>query len=284
MINNKQLIIYFVASLILVGCATITTQQQTLINESVPMCSGEKECELKWAAARKWIINNARWKIQIYSDDLIETYNPTPDSQLLAARVTKEPTPNGGYSFIVYVWCNNIFGCIPKKVDALIGFNNYVNSVKVEDDSFYKESLKQSSYSKPKIGIHLLSINNKIIIKGVNSGSPASKAGLQTQDIILSLKGKSVTDLKTFFKVIEDIEFGDKARIEINRNGDIHSRTLEFPTKKEIEKLASSNTDVHVNVQNDIEGKLESLSRLLEKDLITQEEFDKKKKELLEEY
>lgn len=283
--NRVIMAFSFTILVYITGCATITSQQQAILRETVPMCYGEKECEAKWAAARKWILNNASRKIQIYSDDFIETYNPEPRSPGLAARVIKEPAGNDGYAIIATVWCNNIFGCVPKKVDALLDFNNYVNSVTVVDDSAYKDILMRDNYAKPKLGLYLQYLNQKLIVKGVATGSPANKAGIIPQDVIEQFNEQNITGTQQFLNLLGEISFGEKAEIVVRRRGNNIPLTLKLPTREEIQEYAKSDSvPVFRTDQEDIENKLESLNRILKKGLITQEEYNIKKRELLEKY
>jgi len=281
------LILLFIIILIS-ACATITPQQQAKMNETVPICYGAKDCEAKWAAARDWILNNIRQKIQIYSNDLIETYNdPNPYSASLSFRVTKKPLGNDSYLFETRGGCNNIFGCVPSVTEAVINFNNYVNSVRIKDDTAYRRILKQSDYTKPKIGIYVVQINGKIIIKTVATGSPAEKSGLKPQDIILQFNGQDINSEQDFQNAINKMNFGENVQILINRNDALSTLFISVPTKDEIQEISSK--DENYNIKNkqddiDIESKLETLNRLLKNGLITEEEFSKKKSDLLENY
>lgn len=112
------------------GCATaaVDPAKQARVQASVPTCEGAEECELKWAAARRWVLENAGFKLQNVTNDFLETYNPTNHSPSLAARVMKEPIGGGRYRIVVSLWCANMFGCIPDAWDAAQAFNNYVNA------------------------------------------------------------------------------------------------------------------------------------------------------------
>lgn len=119
---------------LLAGCVSPAQRQQHAqmqqeLVQTIPTCSSERECELKWSAARQWILSNAGMKLQHVTNDFLETYNPPRDSSSLAARVVKEPLPQGGYRFLITTWCNNIFMCIPNQWQAALHFNRYVNAV-----------------------------------------------------------------------------------------------------------------------------------------------------------
>jgi len=114
----------------LAGCATYRPDpmKQAIAQSTIPVCMSERECELKWAAARRWVLNNASFKIKTISNDFIETHGPIGGSPLVAVRVNKDPIPTGGYRIVVGVYCDNMFGCAPDAWDSAIRFNNEVNS------------------------------------------------------------------------------------------------------------------------------------------------------------
>jgi len=271
------------------GCATVTQQQQAEMDETAPLCYGEKDCEVKWAAARTWVLNNSKMKIQIYSDDLIETYNPPPDSPLLAARVTKIPAPNMKecYGISVYVWCKNMFGCVPDIHSAVVNFNNYINSIKVEDKSAYISLVKEADFERPVSGFIAPVINNKVIVKSVLPGSPAERAGLKAQDIIVKFGEQNVENITApqFMDLLKKTKFDDKKKVQVIRNGQRFDLVIEFPSKEEVQNMAKSEGIPRPSKEDEsMEQKLETLNRLLGKGLITQKEYDQKKKELLSNY
>lgn len=47
----------------------------------------------------------------------------------LACRATKDPNPNGGYSFSVTISSHNMFGCVPDVQEAMRAFNADVKGV-----------------------------------------------------------------------------------------------------------------------------------------------------------
>lgn len=112
------------------GCATSgvdAAAAQQRFQKTIPICNDGKECEVKWSAARRWVLSNSSMKIQHYSPDFIETFNPEAYGAGIAARVTKEPVSNSDYRIVVEVWCNNMFGCVPPSLQAAQSFNDFVN-------------------------------------------------------------------------------------------------------------------------------------------------------------
>lgn len=124
--------IFVVCPLLTVGCtARPSPVQQAKVdrfNVTIPTCEGEADCKTKWEAAQLWVVHNAGYKIQTATSVLIETYNPSQYSSSLAARVTKEPLGGGKYKIVIFVWCNNSYGCRPNGWDAAIDFNEKVSA------------------------------------------------------------------------------------------------------------------------------------------------------------
>ena len=118
--------------LTLQGCAltpTIDPGARKHVVDSIPTCTGAKECEIKWAAARMWVIDNVDMKIETYSTDYIQTYNPPTDyGTELAAQVTKNPANDGTYQIKAHIWCNNVYVCESKALTSEQAFNDAVNS------------------------------------------------------------------------------------------------------------------------------------------------------------
>jgi hypothetical protein len=129
--KTQALKLSVVAAMVLTACAgtggTNVAAKRAQVEATIPTCVTPEECEFKWAAARRWILENAGFKLQNVTADFLETYNPTSGSPSLAARVVKEPLGGGRYRLVVTLWCDNMFGCVPNAWDAALGFNQYVN-------------------------------------------------------------------------------------------------------------------------------------------------------------
>jgi hypothetical protein len=109
----------------LCGCATVP---QTPI-AATPSCTTDADCTAKWAAARTFVLEHAQMKIETYSADFLQTYNPPEYGIQLAASVNKEPITGGGYMIHAKFWCNNLFSCSENPRAALDGFNRYVAGI-----------------------------------------------------------------------------------------------------------------------------------------------------------
>ena len=112
------------------GCATAP---QTLPTVPTPVCISRPQCTAEWAAARTFVLDNAGYKIQIYSPDFLQTYNPGDESTSLAATVNKQPMAGGAYKIVGSFWCNNMFGCFPDPTVTLDQFNRAVEAAGAMD-------------------------------------------------------------------------------------------------------------------------------------------------------
>ncbi len=218
------------------GCATMSPQQLAAVKETVPHCYGETDCEAKWAAARKWVLRNSSRKIQIYSDDLIETYNPEPYSPRIAVRVVKKSLRRDEYAILATVRCSSIFGCIPTKTEARQDFNNYVNSAVTEESGAFKAWLKEKKYNRPKLGVGVFFLNKKLIVKKVWGGSPAEKAGIKCQDIINRFDEQSITSMQQFLDLEGNVNFGEEVKLEVRRADNAIPLIVEFPSREELQE------------------------------------------------
>ncbi len=122
----------YIFALVLSACATTPSPHEVglrqEISRTIPTCTSDNECSVKWTAARNWVLQNAGWKLQHIQPDFLETYNAINSSPNIAVRVIKEALPGGKHRIVATVWCDNMFGCNPNKLDALLSFNNFVNA------------------------------------------------------------------------------------------------------------------------------------------------------------
>jgi Do/DeqQ family serine protease len=73
-----------------------------------------------------------------------------------------------------------------------------------------------------------------VVITGLRQG-PASRAGIEPYDIILSVNGQRVGDTATLLKLISDSEIGSTVAIEILRDG--RRQTLRVPIERQGQRM-----------------------------------------------
>jgi serine protease Do len=78
-------------------------------------------------------------------------------------------------------------------------------------------------------------------VANVTEGDPADKAGIQANDVIVTVNGEKIEDSRDLTRVIADIPVGDIAKIEVIRNG----KTKKFKVEigKRTDTVATSRTE-----------------------------------------
>lgn len=130
---KSNLSLVAVIALALPACVstnTTTPAKLAYAQRIQPVCRGEKECELMWSAAKQWVEENSPYRIKLLTNDYLETYSPVGGSPLLGMVISKVPNKDGSYRLRSKMWCDNIFGCSPDAVDAVISLNKAVNEAK----------------------------------------------------------------------------------------------------------------------------------------------------------
>lgn len=120
----------------LTGCGGMVARHQEVRNdmqrdfaETIPTCISEKECQVKWSAARRFVTAHSDWKIQTLTTDFLETYNPRSGDPGLAWSVSKDAASDGmSYRIVARARCANMFGCVPDAMKTMIAFNREVSA------------------------------------------------------------------------------------------------------------------------------------------------------------
>jgi len=202
-----------------------TLAKQAEFNRTIPICTNEKDCTDKWDAAQLWVVHHADFKIQTATNVLIETYNATNGTTSLAVRVTKEPVGGGQYKFLVNVWCDNIFGCIPNnrnfddEWDAALDFNRTVGAAGQSNQST-DPAQTNATGGKLRFGVSLGDVTPTIatmlnrpdlkgaVIGSVSADSIADKAGVKVGDILVAFDGRVITSAKDLQEAVAATQVG----------------------------------------------------------------------------
>ncbi len=125
-----------------------------------------------------------------------------------------------------------------------IGFAIPINSVK----NIIQSVTEKGKISQPYIGVRYAIINKEIkernnlpfdygalVVRGeqltdlaVIPGSPADKAGLAENDIILEVDGKKIDEKNSLVKIISELEVGQEIELKVWRKGEIKSFKLKI--------------------------------------------------------
>lgn len=127
----------FLTAALLTGCAS-TAQNKELVAKyqaTIPECSSGEDCEIKWAAARRWVQMRAGLRIENYDENYIQTHKHYDFANTaLGVEVTREPIGSGRYQIVAKMWVNNFLaeGDVPAR---MVEFNDYVNSASAANPS-----------------------------------------------------------------------------------------------------------------------------------------------------
>lgn len=85
--------------------------------------------------------------------------------------------------------------------------------------------------TKPRLGLQVQETEDSKGVKvlDVDDDEPAGKAGIQEDDIITAVNGKSVTSLDVLKDVMKDVKDGDALKIDILRDGKSQTINVKFP-------------------------------------------------------
>lgn len=95
---------------------------------SIPTCSTAKECEAKWSAARRWVLDHCGFRLQTVTADYMETYNVRDvASTAMWCRVTRSPISETVYRIELENGVNNLFA-LGGLAESRADFNAFVTS------------------------------------------------------------------------------------------------------------------------------------------------------------
>jgi S1-C subfamily serine protease len=81
---------------------------------------------------------------------------------------------------------------------------------------------RRRSKIQPYLGISSDDSNDRIVVTRVSDGGPAFEAGIRPQDVIMTINGSQVSNLKSFYKKIwKSGEAGVTIKLTVLRKGEI---------------------------------------------------------------
>ena len=81
-------------------------------------------------------------------------------------------------------------------------------------------------------------VEHGVLVTQVFEGDPAAKAGIQPQDIIVSVNGQAVDSARELSRAVADLDVGETAKLKINRKGDTRSIEVKI-AKRDKDRIAS---------------------------------------------
>src|SRR5690606_15409606 len=67
------------------------------------------------------------------------------------------------------------------------------------------------------LGVGCITVDTACAISRVNKDSPADRAGIQQEDIVLSFNNEAVPDFETLTTIISKLKAGDMAELQVQR-------------------------------------------------------------------
>lgn len=148
-----------------------------------------------------------------------------------------------------------------------LGFAIPINDVNL----FIEDLIKYGKLQKPQIGVKIMNIDENTkealnldstegaIVVEVSPNSPADKAGIKPQDIILEFLGEEVKNKEQLASMIRKQEIGKTATIKIDRNGEIIILEVELLAPDEQETTEEIINEPE-KISNEISSELLGLS------------------------
>ena len=90
------------------------------------------------------------------------------------------------------------------------------------------------SYSrKPRLGLEIqdLAEGKGVKVLDVNSDTPAAKAGMQKDDVILDIDGKAVASVDELKEKVKNLKEGDTIKVTYQRSGKTQTTDIKFPKR-----------------------------------------------------
>jgi predicted metalloprotease with PDZ domain len=71
------------------------------------------------------------------------------------------------------------------------------------------------------LGVSVKGADGSVVLTKVEPGSPAARAGLRKDDVLVSMHGKKINDAGDFEKTIRELQAGDSVGVTVRRNLDL---------------------------------------------------------------
>jgi len=107
-----------------------------------------------------------------------------------------------------------------------LGFAIPIDDARVIADQLVEKGEAIHAY----MGVRLTDTEDGVTIAGIESGSPADKAGLQEGDVVTKIGGDKVDDVASLTAKIRSRKPGDKVTIEVTRDGKSHEAEVTLGT------------------------------------------------------
>jgi hypothetical protein len=89
-------------------------------------CDSSKDCDQEWSKAIEWIVQNSAYRIQIQTDNIIQTYGPDQYVLLSGFLINRVNNADGSGTITFNARCGNQFRCSPAPDDLGADFGNFI--------------------------------------------------------------------------------------------------------------------------------------------------------------
>ena len=127
--SSRRHIITALCSVLLASCAA-NPETQAKMDEfarTIPSCTTDSDCGIKWAAARRWTQENSDFSIRGESDTRINASSNVISQSGIGVIVTKVTSGSDRFQIIADLECFSAYSC-PELWDMKVDFNRTVNS------------------------------------------------------------------------------------------------------------------------------------------------------------
>lgn len=112
----------------LTACA-VNPETQAKMDEfarTIPTCNSDTDCERKWAAARRWTVENSDFSIRGESDTRINASSNIISQTGIGVEVNRVAIGNNLYQIVAELECFSAYSC-PELWDMKLDFNRTLN-------------------------------------------------------------------------------------------------------------------------------------------------------------
>ncbi len=114
--------------------------------------------------------------------------------------------------------------------------NSFSNSFAIADHDFAynfenDNVVRAYGFGKPRLGLQIedLEEGNGVKVLDVNEDSPAAKAGLKKDDVIISFDGKEIKGVDDIRSAMRDVEAGETIKVSLKRGSSAQNIDIKFP-------------------------------------------------------
>ncbi|MGH6879770.1 MAG: S1C family serine protease [Hypericibacter sp.] len=230
--NLRTISVLMLSAVAVAGCSHKEfDQQQAAATQRVQnlsiTCVEGTDCGVKWGRALQWVTDHSAFKLRIANDSIITTEGPISDgvySVDSAMTINKVPRGDGTSEILFKSGCGNVFGCVPTHEMLLANFADFV-------DPAGAATATSASTPRRSLGVHYLPLDangiaalhmpgdHGLIVVTVDDGSPASRAGIQKADVIISFASKPMAKTPDLPAAVAAVPVGSTATVHIWRGG-----------------------------------------------------------------